>query len=594
LNTFPSVLYGFLDAKFLSYLYNYSTQEFTLKKSSYIEGVQCPLDNHPSDDKFQAFEILLCLCYQALHDEQYYSNSFLLNYCSNYQSNITLLIRILDEKLSIYLEELSLPDPISYQYINKYLCHICLNSDQYDLNFRLNDFEFLCNIFAQTFRAYRRDLLLCQRFLYFFEYFHRIFYEIIREKFSSHQNWIHLKKLFDAFWQMTMNRNSLLNQHSRKSIIQMKQILIQDEEIQFNDCENLCHDSSYFVRLEVYKLCLNLFYENSPMNFNESFNEDEKFSLIIQNFSTKKFRLKSSNEQKKILEYFLEKNSSDILLLYYLSNISEYLSCQINFHFIKLGLDKKLSENLLRHILPNNISIQSILQSYHQQSSNQTKDFPWQFFNINSREKYHSFIFSTYFLSSISDRQQLYAVFPDMKSSVMEYFPQLQAILLPILAKKLKQAEENRQFIEKIITKTEYNRLMKQNLTMIILHILLTYSNDQQNEFYDQWLPEPILPANNWTIIRHTFEYIKQIMNGKTFIEILIKLTVSIFQIPLKNEFEILTHSFDIPMYFQFSRILVKFFCVYHRIYFPSILFMSNFVYFMYFLYFSRIYFLIH
>jgi hypothetical protein len=330
------------------------------------------------------------------------------------------------------------------------------------------------------------------------------------------------------------------------------------------------------------------------MNFNESFNEDEKFSLIIQNFSTKKFRLKSSNEQKKILEYFLEKNSSDILLLYYLSNISEYLSCQINFHFIKLGLDKKLSENLLRHILPNNISIQSILQSYHQQSSNQIKDFPWQFFNINSREKYHSFIFSTYFLSSISDRQQLYAVFPDMKSSVMEYFPQLQAILLPILAKKLKQAEENRQFIEKIITKTEYNRLMKQNLTMIILHILLTYSNDQQNEFYDQWLPEPILPANNWTIIRHTFEYIKQIMNGKTFIEILIKLTVSIFQIPLKNEFEVLTHSFDISMYFQFSRILVKFFCVYHRIYFPAILFMNNFVYFMYFLYFSRIYFLIH
>ncbi len=135
---------------------------------------------------------------------------------------------------------------------------------------------------------------------------------------------------------------------------------------------------------------------------------------------------------------------------------------------------------------------------------------------------------------------------------------------------------------------------MKQNLTMIILHILLTYSNDQQNEFYDQWLPEPILPANNWTIIRHTFEYIKQIMNGKTFIEILIKLTVSIFQIPLKNEFEVLTHSFDISMYFQFSRILVKFFCVYHRIYFPAILFMNNFVYFMYFLYFSRIYFLIH
>ena len=236
LNTFPSVLYGFLDAKFLSYLYNYSTQECSSNKSSCIEGVQCPL-NHPPDGKFQAFEILLDLCYQALHDEQYSSNSFLSNYCSNYQSNLTLLIRILDEKISVHLEELPLPSPISYQYINIYLSHLCLHTDQYCLTFRLNDLEFLCNIFAQAFRAYRRDLLLCQRFLFFFEHFLQISYDTIRERFVSNPNWTHLKKLFDAFWQMTINKNSLLNHQSRKSIVRMKQILISDEELNFNECE---------------------------------------------------------------------------------------------------------------------------------------------------------------------------------------------------------------------------------------------------------------------------------------------------------------------------------------------------------------------
>ncbi|CAF3988679.1 unnamed protein product, partial [Rotaria sp. Silwood1] len=59
LNKIPSILYGFLDAKFLSYLYNFSIQEISKKKSTDIEGIQCPIDNL-SDDKLsliQAFEI---------------------------------------------------------------------------------------------------------------------------------------------------------------------------------------------------------------------------------------------------------------------------------------------------------------------------------------------------------------------------------------------------------------------------------------------------------------------------------------------------------------------------------------------------------
>ncbi|CAF4008382.1 unnamed protein product, partial [Rotaria sp. Silwood1] len=101
--------------------------------------------------------------------------------------------------------------------------------------------------------------------------------------------------------------------------------------------------------------------------------------------------------------------------------------------------------------------------------------------------------------------------------------------ILPLLANKIddyKQAEEHLQLIEKIITKNEYNRLMKQKLTMIILHLLLTYLNNEENEFYDKWLPEPILPAYTWSILRNTFDYIKQIMNTKTFSELLIKSAV--------------------------------------------------------------------
>jgi hypothetical protein len=475
ISKFPSVLYPFLDAKFLSYLYNYSTQEISIKNSS--------------NDKFQSFEILLLLCYQALYDEQSNSNSFLFQYCSNYQTNLNLLIRILDEKIYFYLEELSLPDEISYEYLNKYLNHHQI--------IRQNDFEFLLNIFSQLFRIYRRDIIYCEKILSLFKFFLQNSYSIISKKFFLNQNWIHFKKLLDAFWQMTINKNILLNSQIRKLIIEIKQILLNDEEIFLDDIEKILNDSFYLVKIQGYKLCLNLFYE-------------------------KNFCLKSSNEQKKILDYFLtKKNSLSILFLSYLLNISEFISYEIIFYLIKISLENKLLRNLIKYIIPKDRSIYLILQYYHQRlSSYEIKDFPWEFFN--SIELYNSFIFSTYF---ISDRQQLYSIFSDIKSSIIEYFPQLQAYILLLLVKNYKQGEEILQVLEKMITKNEYNRLIKQNLTMIIFHILLTYLNDQENEFYDKWSPEPILPAYNWQIIQNTFDYIKQLVHGKTFGDILIKLT---------------------------------------------------------------------
>jgi len=58
---------------------------------------------------------------------------------------------------------------------------------------------------------------------------------------------------------------------------------------------------------------------------------------------------------------------------------------------------------------------------------------------------------------------------------------------------------------------------MKQKLTMIIFNLLLIYSNNEQNEFFDQWSPEPILSAYNWSTLTNTFDCIKQIMNAKIF-----------------------------------------------------------------------------
>ncbi|CAF0715627.1 unnamed protein product [Adineta steineri] len=501
LNKNSSILYGFLDAKFLSYLYNFSTQELSRKRSIEIEGIQCPIDNQFNDklSLFQSFEILLLLCFQSSYDQEYSSNYFIEKYFSNYQLNQNLLIRILDEKIYLYLEELSLPDPISYEYIKTIFSYICLNTYQYDINLRENDLENLLNLFTESFRIYRRDVRLCQQLFDFLKLFLRKFYEKnIQKKFFLNENWLHLKKILDAFWQMTINKNILLNNHIRKSILEIKQILIQDDTISFDDIQNLLNDSSYFVRLETNKLCLNLFYENN--------------------------RLKSSNEQEKIYQNLIEKNS---IMFSYFTTISEYLSCQIAFYLIKFGMNKQLSKNLIKHILPKNVSIQAIIQYYHQHLPYEIKDFPWDFLNINSsKEEFYSFIFSTYFLSTPSDRQELKGIFSDIKSSLIEYFPQVQAYLLPLLTKKTKEnnhAEEYRQLIEKILTKTEYNRLMKQKLTMIIFKLLLTYWNNQENEFYDPWSPQLILPAYPWSILRNTFDYIKQIMNAKTFVELLIK-----------------------------------------------------------------------
>ena len=120
------------------------------------------------------------------------------------------------------------------------------------------------------------------------------------------------------------------------------------------------------------------------------------------------------------------------------------------------------------------------------------------------------------------------SIFRDIKSALIEYFPEVQAFVLPLLANQ--QAEDQQQLIEKFLPKTEYNRLMKQKLTKIILQLLLTYSNKNQlNEFYDQWAPQPILPIYDWITLKNTFDYIKQIMNAKNFVELLIKSAVSFF-----------------------------------------------------------------
>ena len=478
-------------------MYNYSTRE-----STDIEGIRCPIDQ-PLDGKFQAFEILLSLCYQSLSDDE----SILSNY--GFNSNRNLFIRILDEKLSVYLEELHLPNPNSYHYLNIYLSYIISHPS---LKFRLIDLEFLTNIFAEIFRHYRRDLLLCQRFLHLFELFLRKFDQILREQFHSNDNWIHLCKLIDAFWQMTINNNSLLNQHSRKSIVQIKEILIKYQPMELDECHSICTDPSYLVRLAGYQLAGNFFYE--------------------QSFS---HRLKSSYEQKQILDYFLEKTPSAMIFFHSLVSISEYLSYSITFYFLQLGLKNKLSIDLLQHILPK-IPLGRILQFFHRQTSYRIKDFPWRFFSDDSKEKYQSLIFTDYFLSSASDRQELHSIYSDMKSAVIEYFPQLQANLLILLATK--QEENYRDLMEKILTKTEYNRLIKLNLTKIISQILFTYANDNpQNQFFDPWSPQSILPANNWSTIQRTFEYIRQSFNGKTLIDMLLKFTVSVFESPsLINE----------------------------------------------------------
>lgn len=391
-----------------------------------------------------------------------------------------------------------LPNPISYQYYYRYLSFICQSKKHL---IRLNDFEFLSNIFSELFRIYRRDKILCQELIKNLELFLEIYSN--NDLFLNNQNWIHLKKLIDAFWQMTINKNNSLNNSIRKYIIQIKNIFIQNEDILYDDIEKLFHDSSYFIRLETYKYSLNLFYHQNSL-------------------------LKSSKDQKEILNYFQRKKFLNILFLSYLLNISEYLTYEISFYFIQMNLDKKQISN---NLIPNK-SIELIIQYYQQRLTNHIKDFPWKLFHfIQTKDVYNSFIFSTYFLSTTSHRQQLNAIFPDMKSSLVEYFPQLQAFILPILANKLnnyKQMEENRQLIEKMLTKNEYNRLIKQNLTMIIYHILLTFSNNQQNEYYDQWAPDSIQPTFHWDIIINTFDLIRLSTNGKSFIDVLIKLTVSI------------------------------------------------------------------
>jgi hypothetical protein len=131
---------------------------------------------------------------------------------------------------------------------------------------------------------------------------------------------------------------------------------------------------------------------------------------------------------------------------------------------------------------------------------------------VTSIEDYYPFIYSTYFPSSFDARDQLDRLFPERKSALIEYFAEIQARLLPLNAgqtRDRKQLDEHRQVIEKLVNKTEYLRLIKQKMTKIVLCLLLTYWNNDDNDSFDPWKPEAIAPAYSWLILRKTFDHLQ-------------------------------------------------------------------------------------
>ena len=90
-NLIPSVLHGFLEARFLSYLYKFAMKEVTVKRPADIDGLQCPLDRltEPASPRMAAFEILLRVCFQATFDQPYSLKSILFHAgLKEYQSSI--------------------------------------------------------------------------------------------------------------------------------------------------------------------------------------------------------------------------------------------------------------------------------------------------------------------------------------------------------------------------------------------------------------------------------------------------------------------------------------------------------------------------
>jgi len=79
----------------------------------------------------------------------------------------------------------------------------------------------------------------------------------------------------------------------------------------------------------------------------------------------------------------------------------------------------KLSKNIIKRIILHT-QIESIIQYWYNKSSYKIKDFPGESFNINSIDEYNSFLFSTYFISSFSNQQQLYWIFNDIKFALVE------------------------------------------------------------------------------------------------------------------------------------------------------------------------------
>ena len=277
-----------------------------------------------------------------------------------------------------------MPDPISFEYLDRFLSHLTTTSF---VHIRWNDFEFLANLFHQLFCFYRRDIRLCERIMSFFHLFLQRIQHKVRTHLSNHDDWSQLSQRIDAFWQMTLNRNSSLNSQLRRSIIQIKRVLINDEEeMAREELQSLLDDPSYFVRLEANRLCLHLFDQSNG----EQSTETEDHASLGFFFGAKETsddrRLKTTNEQEKLYRSLMEQNSSSLHLLCQLAPRSEYLSRQVVFRLIELNMEHKLSNELLQGILPS-VPIEALLQSWHRQTAYSINEFPWTSFGVTSIER---------------------------------------------------------------------------------------------------------------------------------------------------------------------------------------------------------------
>lgn len=333
---------------------------------------------------------------------------------------------------------------------------------------RENETKFVLTFLIENFRFARRDASKFFRLVSLLEKFVGPRFRSLEEKFSDSEFFVSMRNFVEILWKICAERNELVvGGRVRATIFRL---VAATRNFSFDEIRTIFNENSLFARREANKIFFKFFSEDFPSkkHFFEIFlRENRRVDEFLRDFPS--FR---RHADIFLLEKFAEK-----------PNFNEILP-KIDFF------------SLVEKIRRQNFAIES---------------FSFQRAPISSNEHFRAVLLAAFLFGEPENREKIRRYENQFDSTFRLFFPQFVVFFLS------EPNETNQNALQQIFNKNQFVKLLKSNLTFVLLQILQTFrrENDQNSSISR--------PSNSWKQIGKIFELIRQILNVKLFQDLVVK-----------------------------------------------------------------------